>query len=115
MGVQCNIMLSYYTEKYTEIDEIRKYLGLRTSVDKYNRELDETEISPIGNRAFGAASMQVEIICMKDWYYPQCREFILFLKTVDWQFPGTVQVYFNPATFDNYQCWILVNSLSDFQ
>lgn len=95
MGVQCNIILTYYTERHHEIEKIIDHLGVPKDAD--------TEINPIGDRGWGPADMQSQVICMKDWYEAECQAFIVFLSTIAWDSPDTVQVYYCPASDENHQ------------
>jgi hypothetical protein len=106
MGVQCNIILTYYTEsKWDYIREkINGYLG-----SDYIKENDWPIESPAGDRAWGPTDLQTHVICMKNWEESECFAFFVFLKTMEWDFPETVQIYYAPASFKNYELFKCIN------
>lgn len=59
MGIQCNIILTYYTEMdWDEIrDKIQKYIG----------SFKKNRIEAEGNRNWHPTDLQYHVICMKDW------------------------------------------------
>lgn len=106
MGKNCNIIITYYTENFTEQNEISKILG----VEEINYFDNNSEIKSAGNRAWSPCDMQTHVICMKDWGTKECKDFIKKLRNqVNWQFLKTVQIYYLPATYDNHGKFKLVD------
>lgn len=105
MGVQCTIILTYYSDRRHE--EIKK--EIYSFLKMYYSEETRTNIDSEGNRAFGPAEMDCHVICMKDWEEKECLEFIENLKKIDWDVPKSVQVYYLPATHENYMRFKLIN------
>jgi hypothetical protein len=100
MGVQCNIILTYYTEK--DHDKINAQIGAfidpvynEPLLKSLNVDPYETNINAEGNRAYEPTT---RVICMRDWFEPTCLDFFNHLKTkVQWDIPETVQIYYTPA------------------
>ena len=94
MGVQCNFIITWYEEDgpYAEV-LIYNFLKYGTAT---------SAIAAGGTRNWGPGDLQTEVICMKDWFEDECQRFIAFLKTITWEYPDTVQLYWQPATFENH-------------
>lgn len=98
MGKQATIILSYYTERWNEVDEIKQLLNYPADAHF------ETEVTALGNRAFNPGDLEFYIFSMKSWEESECLLFIDDLRKINWHFPDTVQVYFSPSVYKgNYE------------
>jgi len=97
MGMQCNIILSYHT--HLDIDNENFIID---KIRGFGVPMQGLKIQNEGNRAFEPT---MHVICMKNWHEEECDNFFNFLRTIEWDFPESVQIYYTPAHDDDWKAF----------
>lgn len=90
MGINCNIIITYDSDTDENVRlSINQYLNIPPGV--------ETQIVPVGNRAWDPTDLQTIVVCMKSWHEEECQQFFTFLRTLPFKNRKSVQIYYAEA------------------